>query len=85
MIFFVISVFVLVITAVEGFCRTKFKPVTKYIHQLIYILFYMSYTYMDCGNLSIKLPSFNPIRCGGGSGQTPPWRYQLPFCGGCTN
>ena len=22
---------------------------------------------------------------GGVSDQTPPWRYQLPFCGGCTN
>ena len=21
---------------------------------------------------------------GGGSARTPPWRYQLPFCGGCT-
>ena len=27
----------------------------------------------------------NPILCGGGSAWTPPWRYQLPFCGGCTN
>ena len=22
---------------------------------------------------------------GGGSARTPPWRYHLPFCGGCTN
>ena len=38
---FVTSAFVLASTVVEGCCITKFKPVTKHTHQLIYILFYM--------------------------------------------
>ena len=37
---FCVSAFVLAIAAVQDCCRTKFKPVTKYARQLIYILLY---------------------------------------------
>ena len=66
--FFAISAFDLASTAVEGCCRTKFKPVTKYTNQLIYILLYMD-MYMAIRQLSYSLEIFglliNPKRPGG--------------------
>ena len=37
-------------------------------------------------HLTLFCPGFfNPIGCGEGFAQTPPWRYQPPLCRGCTN